>query len=63
MNKKVTEINRYIGLEPQEFKVVGYSVPNNERDSLQQKCKIKISHDDVALNIQQYLRWTPQLVV
>lgn len=62
MNKK-TEINRYIGLEPQEFKVVGYSVPNQERDSMQQKCKIKISHGDAALNIQQHLRWTPQLVV
>lgn len=55
--KNIIGFNRYIGIEPQEFKVVGYSVKKDD------KCNIKLSTNDTALNIQHHLIWTPQLVV
>ncbi len=53
-------INRYIGKEPQEFKIVGYSVREESAGNI--KVKSVVAQDEQSLNITHLIEWRPTLV-
>lgn len=54
------KINRYIGKEPQEFRIVGYSIRETSSETIQYKSVI--AQNEQSLDIIHLLRWRPTLV-